>query len=61
MAATVLGEINFVKQLIIFSDKFGLMEYEKLQEDFLNDLKKCKTTKVGISKYLKNNSKVHDD
>jgi len=34
MVATVLGEINFVKQVIVFSDRLGVMEYEKLQEDF---------------------------
>lgn len=34
MVATVIGEINFVRQLIIFSDRFGLLEFEKLLEDF---------------------------
>ncbi len=58
MVANVIGEINFVRQLVVFSDRFGIQEFEKMQEDYSKDLKLNKPTKATVSKYLKNTTKV---
>lgn len=55
----VLTEVNFIKQIAIFSDKCGPREIEKMEEDYAKELSAdpCKETKVSLGKYLKGTEK----
>ena len=54
MGMNVLGGINLVKDLFIFSDKCTGRELQKTQDEFAKDLKKMRyKTRVSIWKYIK--------
>lgn len=55
--STVFAEMNFLKQIVLFSDKCSLKELDKMQEDFERDLLHSRTTKCALGKYLKNTEK----
>ena len=57
MVGDVLSELNFLKKVVIFSDKCSPKDLIKLDEDFKLDLKNKTFTKVCISRYLKNTEK----
>ena len=57
MVGHVLSELNFLKKVVIFSDKCSSKDLIKLDEDFKLDLKNKPFTKVCISRYLKNTEK----
>jgi hypothetical protein len=59
MLSTVIGELNFIKQLTLFSDRCSPKELEKMKEDFDKDLMfNKKTTKAILGRYLKNTEKT---
>lgn len=54
----IFSEVDFVKQIVLFSDKCSLKEVEKMQDDFKKDLLNSKTTRVALGRYLKNTEKT---
>ena len=54
MAMNVLGGIDMVKDMFLFSDKCGSREMQKTQDEFAKDLKKLRyKTRVSVWKYIK--------
>ena len=54
MMMNVLGGINMVKDLLIFSDKCSMKEVTKTADEFAKDLRKLRyRTRVSIWKYIK--------
>lgn len=54
MAASVLGAVDMVKEMVLFSDKCTLREIQKCQEEFEKEIKKTRQKcKVSIWKYIK--------
>ena len=69
MATNVLGGIDMVRDMFIFSDKCTGREIQKTHDEFAKDLKKLRfKTRVSVWKYIKdpdakgsNESKEVDD
>ena len=54
MVTSVLGGLDMVKDIFIFSDKCTSREIQKTTDEFTKDLKKCRYgTRVSIWKYIK--------
>ena len=54
MATNVLGGIDLVKDLFVFSDKCTGRELQKTYDEFAKDLKKLRgKTRVSVWKYIK--------
>ena len=54
MAYNVLGGIDMVKEIFLFSDKCTGKELQKTQDEFAKDLKKLRyKTRVNVWKYIK--------
>jgi hypothetical protein len=59
MAATLITEVNFIKQITLFSDRCSIKDLDKMKDDFDKDLLlNKKTTKAFLGRYLKNNEKT---
>jgi len=59
MISTVFSELDFIKQLILFSDKCSLKEVEKMEADYERDLINSRfTTKSRLNRYLKTSDKI---
>jgi len=58
MVISIFSQIDFVKQIYIFSEKCGEKEIDKLTEDFAKDLISSRTTKAKLERYLKNSDKA---
>ena len=54
----MISELDFVKQVVLFSDKCTLKESEKMEGDYERDLVTRRTTKIKLGKYLKNTEKL---
>jgi hypothetical protein len=58
MAGTVIGELDFVRSIYLFSDKFTLGEIKKLDFDYAEDLDKSRYPfKSKLVNYLKQTDK----
>lgn len=54
MATNVLGGVDMVKEIIIYSDKCGMKELTKCQDEFAKELAKSRyRNKINIWKYIK--------
>ena len=54
MATNVLGGVDMVKEMIIYSDKCGMKELTKCQDEFAKELAKSRyRNKINIWKYIK--------
>jgi len=59
MCSTVIGEMNYIKQLTLFSDRCSDKEVGKMQEDFEKDLSLNKrSSRAVLGRYLKNTEKT---
>ena len=58
MLSNVFGELDFVKQICLWSDKCGVNEVAKLEEDYKTELRsKKQTSKINLLRYLKGGTK----
>ena len=50
----ILGEINFIKEVILWSDKCGIKDLQKLESDYARDLVKSRfSSKAILANYIK--------
>jgi len=55
----VFGEINFVKEVILWSDKCSVKDMQKLEADYGRDLVKGRfSSKAILANYIKDTGKV---
>ena len=57
--SNVFAEINFVKEVVLWSDKCSLKDLQKMETDYNRDLVKSRyTTKASINNYIKDTGKL---
>ena len=62
MMGIVMEELDFIKDITLFSDKFSTREIQKMNDDFKKDMKKGKgPSKVTIWKYIKDSTAIDEE
>lgn len=60
--SNVFAEINFVKEVVLWSDKCSLKDLQKMEADYNRDLVKSRfTTKANINNYIKETGKLPEN
>lgn len=60
--SNVFAEINFVKEVVLWSDKCSLKDLQKMEADYNRDLIKSRfTTKACVNNYIKDTGKLPEN
>ena len=60
--SNIFAEMNFVKEVILYSDKCSLKDLEKMEGDYNKDLEKSRfCSKATIGRYIKDTGKLTED
>jgi hypothetical protein len=60
--SNVFAEINFIKEVVLWSDKCSLKDLQKMEADYNRDLVKSRfTTKACVNNYIKDTGKLPEN